>query len=181
MLWPMPSRIVLGQLSRAGGLRPNTSRVADEGGWRMSSPSRGLYWWAREVRLAELSYFRQLAQRWRTFAEGRGSPLRPIAATASHAWKGDKGAAMRGTNTVYWTRGGVTESEFLANKTNLQPAEHHELDDALGWARNVNKNGGIAWLIACHDGTNLTRSEIEKIVRKRGRELAGRPKKRATR
>jgi len=144
----------------------------------MLSPSRELYWWASDVRLSEISYFRQLARRWRSCAEGRGAFLRPSAATATPARKGDKGAAIRPTNTVYWTRGGVTESEFLANMPNLQPAEHHELDDALGWARSVNNNGGIAWLIACRDGTNLTRSEIEKIVRRRGRELAGRPKKR---
>jgi hypothetical protein len=144
----------------------------------MLSPSRELYWWARDVRLSEVSYFRQLARRWRSFADGRGTLLGPIAGTASHAWKGDQGAATRGTNTVYWTRGGVTESEFLASMASLQPAEHHELDDALGWARSVNNNGGIAWLIACRDGTNLTRSEIEKIIRRRGRELVGRPKKR---
>lgn len=145
----------------------------------MLSSSRNLYWWAREARLSEVSYFRQLAQRWRTFAGGLGTHLRPVAAMAGHTSKGDNGAAVRMTNTVYWTRGGVTESEFLANKARLQPAAYHELDDALGWARNVNKNGGIAWLIACHDGTNLARSEIEKIVRKRGKELAGRPRKRA--
>jgi len=82
---------------------------------------------------------------------------------------------------VYWTRAGVAESELSGNKAELRPTEYRELNDAIAWARDVINNGGIAWLIACRDGTNLARSEIEKIVRKRGKELIGRPKKSVSR
>ena len=140
----------------------------------MSSSSRELYWWARQARLSEVSYFRQLIQQWRTFSGHRTLPLRSVVTIGKHA-------ARYGTNTVYWTRAGVAESELSANKAELRPTEYRELNDAIAWARDVINNGGIAWLIACRDGTNLARSEIEKIVRKRGKELIGRPKKSVSR
>jgi hypothetical protein len=130
----------------------------------MLSSRRKLFWWASEGRPSEPSYFRQLSQRWRAFGRSRRRLIVPVAAMARRAGNGEQ--AVRPTYTVYWTDAAVSEAEFLANGQSVRSANYDELDDALGWARRVNNNIGIAWLISGYDGTRLTRSEIEKLVRK---------------
>ena len=76
-----------------------------------------------------------------------------------------------------YTMYGVIERE-LRNlpRGNLIPIKYHDLDDALGAARNLNSRGGSALLIKGDDGTHLTKYEIVEVVRERGTELNGRPK-----
>jgi hypothetical protein len=59
---------------------------------------------------------------------------------------------------------------------NLMPVVYHDLDDALGAARNLSARGGTALLIEGDDGTHITEPEIAKIIRDRGIQLNGRPK-----
>jgi hypothetical protein len=132
------------------------------------------HWWATDARLSESSYFRQLSQQWRGLVRERPNKS-SLSALASQINKGDKPSSVRPLYRVYWTKGAVTEAEFLDDKSQSKSAEYYDLNDALGWARHINKSVGIAWLIACPSGTSLTRSEIEEIVRKREAELSQRP------
>jgi hypothetical protein len=76
---------------------------------------------------------------------------------------------------IYWTDRIVPEAEFLANKSTLIEKMYSELDDALAFARDVNRGGGIAWVIEGNSG-RLSRREIEEAITKRSRQLVGRPK-----
>jgi hypothetical protein len=129
-----------------------------------------LYWWAKEARISEDSYFRQLTQRWRTASKVRRKPSVSVAAALPVAPLPNPAAnenkTIRTTYTVYWTDAGVTEAEFLVHKRNVHSAEHNELDEALVCARRVSHNMGIVWLINCSDGTRLTKSSIDKLVRR---------------
>jgi hypothetical protein len=58
----------------------------------------------------------------------------------------------------------------------LMPIVYHELDDALGAARNPIAHGGTAVLIEGNDGARFATQEIVEIIRKRGAQLDGRPK-----
>ncbi|MCC6777468.1 MAG: hypothetical protein IT537_12690 [Hyphomicrobiales bacterium] len=132
------------------------------------------HWWTTDARLSETSYFRHLSQQWRGLVRERPRPS-SLATLAGQIVTADKGPSARTLYRVYWTKGEVTEAEFLDNRNQSKSAEYYDLNDALGWARHINKSVGIAWLIACPSGTSLTRAEIEEIVRKRESELAQRP------
>jgi hypothetical protein len=135
------------------------------------------FWWASDVRLSDVSYFRQLSQQWRTVAQNRKGASGSQPATADKI--GSREAALRMAYLVYWTKADITEAEFMANGDQAQSAEFRSLDDALGWARHVNRIIGISWLIACPSGASLARAEIEEIVRKREADFAERPLARA--
>lgn len=137
----------------------------------MLSSRRKSYWWAREARLSEPSYFRQLTQRWRTYGKVRRKFSMPVAAAAMPVAAlprpaANENRAKRKTYTVYWTEAGVTEAEFVVSKRNVHATEYNGLEEALALTRRVNNHMGIVWLITCSDGTRLTKSAIEKLVRK---------------
>ncbi|MGP0090242.1 MAG: hypothetical protein ACLPKB_09835 [Xanthobacteraceae bacterium] len=88
----------------------------------------------------------------------------PVAALPRPA--ANENRATRTTYTVYWTEAGITEAESLVNKRNVHSTEYDGLDEALVLSRHVNNSMGIVWLITCSDGTRLTKSAIEKLVRK---------------
>ena len=83
------------------------------------------------------------------------------------------------TYRLWWTVGYVctTDKEFLAAKHRLVPAVYEMLDDALRRANQVGRAGGVAWLIEGDDRTRLDREAIQKIIAKRGSELAVEPAK----
>jgi len=70
----------------------------------------------------------------------------------------------------------VSKAEYEAQKSRLMAYQYHELDDALGMAREIEARGGIAWEIENDDGQTMGRDEIQAQLRARRAELAGRPK-----
>jgi hypothetical protein len=77
---------------------------------------------------------------------------------------------------MYKMYGAIERASKTLPQGKLIPIVYHDLDDALGAARNLNARGGTALLIEGDDGTYLSRHEIASIVDKRQTELAGRPK-----
>lgn len=59
---------------------------------------------------------------------------------------------------VYWADK-PPGPELVVRKDQLARRQYRRLDDALGWARRVREEGGIAWLIE-GDGTRLNRDAI---------------------
>jgi hypothetical protein len=70
----------------------------------------------------------------------------------------------------------VSKAEYEAQKPRLMAYQSHELDDALGMAREIEARGGIAWEIENDDGQTMGRDEIQAQLRARRAELVGRPK-----
>jgi hypothetical protein len=68
----------------------------------------------------------------------------------------------------------VSKAEYEAQKPRLMAYQYHELDDALGMAREIEARGGIAWEIENDDGQTMGRDEIQAQLRARRAELVGR-------
>jgi hypothetical protein len=143
----------------------------------MSVSKSKSHWWSPGERLAESSYFRQHSQKWTSLTRRRAPPESADETTET---AGDT-ASIRPTYKVYWTKGIVAESEQPVPQELWSMAEYHTLDDALGWARQINRTVGVCWLISCPSGPTMTRSKIEEILRKREATLAIRPRARAVR
>ena len=77
---------------------------------------------------------------------------------------------------LHWTDWPVSPEEYQAMKSRLLVANYHNLDDALGRARQIGGYGGIAWEIVGDDGHSLNRHEIARTLQERAPELVGRPK-----
>lgn len=77
---------------------------------------------------------------------------------------------------LFYTDVAVSKSAYQAQKNASMAYVYHELDDALGMARDINARGGVAWEIENDDGPSLARDEIETQLRARRTELANRPK-----
>jgi len=135
------------------------------------------HWWAPAERLAENSYFRQRSQKWQSLTRRRAPPASVDETTRT---EGDI-ASARPTYKVYWTKGVIAENDLPVPKELWSMAEYHGLDDALGWARQINRTVGVCWLISCPSGPTMTRSEIEEVLRKREATLSLRPRARAVR
>jgi len=70
----------------------------------------------------------------------------------------------------------VSEAKYLAAKARLTSYAYGELDDALGRARQIRERGGVPWEIEVDGRILLGRAGIERVLRERAKELAGRPK-----
>ncbi len=68
-------------------------------------------------------------------------------------------------------RGAETVSPL--EKDHMLYKEFSGLDEALGWARHVNRGGRVALLIEGDDGTRLTKQEIAATLAHSESELAG--------
>lgn len=135
------------------------------------------YWWSPAERLAENSYFRQRAQGWQAVAR----PPEPPATPAATSKPDGKTTTVRATYKVYWTKGQAAENAPPAPKDQWSLSEYHSLDEALGWARQVNRMLGVTWLISCPTGPTMTKVEIEEILRKREAALTLRPRRGSSR
>ena len=77
---------------------------------------------------------------------------------------------------LFYTDVRVSKSAYEAQKPRLTAYHYHELDDALGMAREIKARGGFVWEIENDDGPSLGSDEIEAQLLARPAELAGRPK-----
>jgi hypothetical protein len=67
-------------------------------------------------------------------------------------------------------------SRFPDNKAHLTPIIYAELDDALGAARNALARGLNVHAIESDDCGTLLTADIERLIRRRGPSLIGRPR-----
>ena len=74
---------------------------------------------------------------------------------------------------MYKLHGAIERKSKTLPQGKLFPIVYHELDDALGAARNLNARGGAALLIEGDDGTRLAKLEIARIVDERRANLLG--------
>jgi hypothetical protein len=65
---------------------------------------------------------------------------------------------------------------FPENKAHLTPIIYAELDDALGAARNAFARGLDVLAIESDDEETLLTADIERLIRRRGPALIGRPR-----
>jgi hypothetical protein len=77
--------------------------------------------------------------------------------------------------TLFSTDFAVSPAAYKAQKSKLITYRCHELDDALGMAREISARGGVAWEIEGIDGTVLDRDQISTELRIRAAELSNRP------
>jgi hypothetical protein len=70
----------------------------------------------------------------------------------------------------------VSKPIYEAQKSWLMAYQYHELDDALGKAREIEARGGVAWEIENDDGPSMDRDKMQTQLRARRAELVGRPK-----
>jgi hypothetical protein len=77
---------------------------------------------------------------------------------------------------LHWTDWPVSPQAYQSMKSHLLTASYHELDDALGRARQIDRYGGVAWEIVGEDGRSLDRHQIARTLQDRAAELVGRPK-----
>lgn len=80
------------------------------------------------------------------------------------------------TYRLYFTDVEVSKVSYEAQKARLTTYVYHELDDALGMAREITERGGVSWEIESDDGTLIGRYAIARLLRDRAAELVGHPK-----
>jgi hypothetical protein len=76
---------------------------------------------------------------------------------------------------VYCTRLELSGRDFERVKRSLVPRMYDDRDDALAWARDCIRAGLLMHLIEGDDGSALEGDEIPDLIRRRARELTGRP------